>query len=128
MQEGAAFRLMAYLFFIHSTMTIIVGYIPVYFQGEGLSNSEVGLLMAIGPIATIIAQPFWGYMSDKYKSIKRMLLIAISGVILSAFLFLFISFVFRFYDDYVCPFSIYFTNNCSRGFISTANRQIVTTL
>ncbi|GAE30905.1 MFS transporter [Alkalihalobacillus hemicellulosilyticus] len=90
MHEKSAYRLMAYLFFIHSTMTIIVGYIPVYFQAEGLSSSQVGLLMAIGPLATIIAQPFWGYMSDKYKSIKRMLLVAIVGVIVSAMMFLFI--------------------------------------
>ncbi|MCK0471912.1 MFS transporter [Halalkalibacter sp. APA_J-10(15)] len=90
MHEKSAHRLMAYLFFIHSTMTIIVGYIPVYFQAEGLSSSQVGLLMAIGPLATIIAQPFWGYMSDKYKSIKRMLLVAIIGVIISSIMFLFI--------------------------------------
>jgi PPP family 3-phenylpropionic acid transporter len=75
---------MAYLFFAYSTMTIVMSYIPLYFQADGLSGNEVGILMAIGPFATIIAQPFWGFMSDKYKTIKRMIVISAIGVVIAA--------------------------------------------
>ncbi len=74
---------MAYLFFAYSTMTIVMSYIPLYFQSEGLSGNQVGLLMAIGPFATIIAQPFWGFMSDKYKTIKRMINLSAIGVVIA---------------------------------------------
>ncbi|MDT8860586.1 MFS transporter [Alkalihalobacillus sp. MEB130] len=91
MEYRSVYRLMAYLFFAHSTITIINGYIPVFFKEQGLSGSQVGLLMAIGPCATIIAQPMWGYLSDKYKTIKRMLLLALIGVITTAFTFMFVN-------------------------------------
>ncbi|GAE24444.1 permeases of the major facilitator superfamily [Halalkalibacter wakoensis JCM 9140] len=84
-------RLMAYLFFAHSTITIINGYFPVFFQYEGLTGSQVGILMAIGPCATIVAQPMWGYLSDKYKSIKKMILLALSGLCVTIFAFMFVN-------------------------------------
>ncbi|ERN53388.1 MFS transporter [Alkalihalophilus marmarensis] len=84
MEYRSVYRLMAYLFFAYSTMTIVMSYIPLYFQADGLSGNEVGILMAIGPFATIIAQPFWGFMSDKYKTIKRMIVISAIGVVIAA--------------------------------------------
>ncbi|WP_347834968.1 hypothetical protein [Gracilibacillus sp. JCM 18860] len=27
--------------------------------------------MAIGPFIAIFSQPFWGYMSDKYQTVKK---------------------------------------------------------
>ncbi|OLS37625.1 MFS transporter [Alkalihalophilus pseudofirmus] len=84
MEYRSVYRLMAYLFFAYSTMTIVMSYIPLYFQADGLSGNEVGMLMAIGPFATIIAQPFWGFMSDKYKTIKRMIVISAIGVVIAA--------------------------------------------
>lgn len=104
MVEKSIIRLMAYLFFIHSTMTIIIGYIPVFYQGQGLTGSQVGLLMAIGPIATIVAQPFWGYMSDKYKSIKRMIILALFGLFLSTAAFLIVD---SFYGYMILMFVLY---------------------
>ncbi len=91
MDHRSLYRLMAYLFFAYSTMTIIASYIPVFFQVQGLTGSQVGILMAIGPFATIVAQPLWGYLSDKYKSIKRMLIIALIGLILSASAFMLVN-------------------------------------
>ncbi|WP_257008166.1 MFS transporter [Bacillus sp. FJAT-45350] len=86
-QNKSVFRLMAYLFFAYSTMTIIISYMPVYFQYQGLTGTEVGMLLAIGPFASIFSQPFWGFMSDKWKSIKRVLVITLIGVIISSFIF-----------------------------------------
>ncbi|MBU8907447.1 MFS transporter [Desertibacillus haloalkaliphilus] len=80
----SAFRLMAYLYFAYSTMTIIISYMPVYFQHHGLSGIEVGWLLAVGPFASIFAQPFWAYMSDKYKTIKRVLVVTLIGVLAAA--------------------------------------------
>ncbi|WP_088105287.1 MFS transporter [Halalkalibacter urbisdiaboli] len=89
MEFRSVYRLMAYLFFVYSAMTIVNSYIPVFFREEGLSGSQVGMLMAVGPFATIIAQPIWGYMSDKYKTIKRMILLTLLGVLTTGFVFIF---------------------------------------
>ncbi|MFC0471831.1 MFS transporter [Halalkalibacter kiskunsagensis] len=91
MVNNSVYRLMAYLFFTHSTITIINGYFPVFFKSQGLTGSQVGLLMAIGPSATIIAQPMWGYLSDKYKTIKKMIILALVGVCLTATTFMFVN-------------------------------------
>jgi PPP family 3-phenylpropionic acid transporter len=90
MTDKSVYRLMAYLFFAHSTMTIINGYIPVFFKEGGLTGSQVGALMAIGPFATILGQPMWGFLSDKYKSIKKMTIVALIGVGLTVFSFIFV--------------------------------------
>ncbi|WP_049773649.1 MFS transporter [Salisediminibacterium selenitireducens] len=74
------------LFFFHASMTIIISYMPVYFQYMGLSGSEIGILLAVGPAAAIIAQPFWGFVSDKYKTVKRIMLLCLSVALAVAFI------------------------------------------
>ncbi|OIJ18974.1 MFS transporter [Anaerobacillus alkalidiazotrophicus] len=75
--------LKALLFFYYSSMTIIVSYLPVYFQVNGLSNSEIGILLAIGPFAAMVSQPFWGYMTDKYKTSKKIIVLCLISAIFS---------------------------------------------
>lgn len=55
---------------------------------EELTGSEIGFVLAVGPLAQIISQPFWGYMSDKHKTVKRFLLICIFGLIIFSSIFL----------------------------------------
>ncbi|MUK88471.1 MFS transporter [Ornithinibacillus sp. L9] len=75
------------LFSFHATNTIILSFLPLYLQYKGLSGTEIGYVLAIGPLATIFAQPFWGYLSDKYKTIKRILVICIIGLLIFSVLF-----------------------------------------
>ncbi|OLO40386.1 MFS transporter [Alkalihalophilus pseudofirmus] len=80
----SVFKLMAYLFFAYAIMNIVMSYMPIYFTYQGISARELGILLAVGPLASIFAQPFWGYMSDKFKSIKRILLIVVVGTLATA--------------------------------------------
>ncbi|WP_413381304.1 MFS transporter [Alkalihalobacillus sp. 1P02AB] len=82
--QKAVSRLIAYLFFAYSANTVIVSYLSVFYREEGLSGSEVGMLMAIGPFAMLLAQPVWGFLSDKYKTIRKILMIALIGLIVTA--------------------------------------------
>ncbi|MFV8829334.1 MFS transporter [Alkalihalobacterium sp. APHAB7] len=77
--KRSVFKLMAYLFFAYSIMTIVMSYMPVYFRYQGMTAKELGILLAVGPLASIFAQPFWGFMSDKFKTIKRILIIVVAG-------------------------------------------------
>lgn len=76
------------LFAFHATNTIIISYLPLYLADRGLTGAEIGVVLAVGPLAQIISQPFWGYMSDKYKTVKRFMLICIFGLIIFSSIFL----------------------------------------
>src|SRR5699024_7325091 len=75
------------LFSFHATNTIILSFLPLYLQYKGLTGTEIGWVLAVGPLASIFSQPFWGYMSDKYKTVKLILLICIVGLLLSSIVF-----------------------------------------
>ncbi|WP_226659668.1 MFS transporter [Guptibacillus hwajinpoensis] len=86
-KRDTVFFLSLFLFFFHGANTIIISFMPVYFQHSGMSESKIGSILAIGPLAAILAQPFWGYMSDKFGTIKKVLLVTLVGVaIVSVFL------------------------------------------
>lgn len=64
----------------------MVSYLPYYLEDyRGLSGTQIGLIMAVGPFVSLFAQPFWGYISDKYKTIKKILLLCVSGMLIFSF-------------------------------------------
>ncbi|UJL47228.1 MFS transporter [Virgibacillus sp. NKC19-16] len=75
------------LFSFHASNTVILSFLPLYLQFKGLNGTEIGWVLAIGPLASIFAQPFFGYLSDKYKTVKWVLLICIIGLIIGSTLF-----------------------------------------
>lgn len=75
------------LFSFHASNTIIISFLPLYLQYKELSPSEIGWVLAIGPFASIIAQPFWGYMSDKFRTVKWVLFICLIGLIVGSAIF-----------------------------------------
>lgn len=79
--------LKTFLFSYYATNTILLSFLPIYLRSKGLTGTEIGWVLAIGPFATIFSQPFWGYMSDKYKTVKRMIIICIIGLLLSGVVF-----------------------------------------
>lgn len=79
--------LKSFLFSFYATNTIIISFLPLYLQYKGLNGTEIGWVLAIGPLATIFSQPFWGYLSDKYKTVKRILLICVICMLLISIVF-----------------------------------------
>lgn len=75
------------LFCFHATNTIILSYLPIYLRYKGLDGTQIGWVLAVGPFAAIFSQPFWGYMSDKFKTVKWTLIICIIGLLISSSLF-----------------------------------------
>ncbi|BFT70528.1 MFS transporter [Paenibacillus sp. P36] len=58
-------------FFYYASSAILMPYLPLYLQTKGYTAAEIGLLMMIGPFISIFAQPFWGYVSDRFNSVKN---------------------------------------------------------
>src|SRR5699024_4763439 len=75
------------LFSFHAMNIIMISFLAIYLQYKGLNGKEIAWVLAVGPLDSIFSQPFWGYMSDKYKTIKNMLLILIFGLLISSILF-----------------------------------------
>src|SRR5690625_917230 len=87
MKQQSLFSLKMLLFLFHATNTIVLSFLPLLLQNKGLTGKEIGLVLAIGPLATIISQPFWGFLSDKYKTVKKMLIISVIGMLLFSIVF-----------------------------------------
>src|SRR5690625_7359769 len=86
--QGQLRNLKMLLFFFHFTNTIIISFLPIYLDFKGLSGTEIGWVLAIGPLASIISQPFWGFLSDKYRTVKWVLIMTIIGMLIFSILFL----------------------------------------
>lgn len=86
-KKGSLFSLKLLLFLFHATNTIILSFLPLYLKFKGLNGTEIGWVLAIGPFASIISQPFWGYLSDKYKTVKTMLILSVIGMLIFSVIF-----------------------------------------
>lgn len=86
-QKGSLHSLKLLMFLFHATNTIIISFLPLYLKFKGLNGTEIGWVLAIGPFASIISQPFWGYLSDKYKTVKTMLIISVIGMLTFSVIF-----------------------------------------
>ncbi|WP_236634671.1 MFS transporter [Alteribacter lacisalsi] len=54
--------------------------LSVYLQNEvGLRGSQIGVIMSIGPVMMLIAQPIWGLISDYTRSPRILLAISVTG-------------------------------------------------
>lgn len=52
---------------------VLLPYLPLYFAYKGFTPVQVGLLLMVGPFAAIVAQPVWGYVSDRFQTVKWVL-------------------------------------------------------
>jgi MFS transporter, PPP family, 3-phenylpropionic acid transporter len=67
-----------YLLF-YCGMGVFVTLLPIYLNELGLNKGEIGLIMAAGPLATIIGPPLWGYTADHIRDKKKVLLLCLVG-------------------------------------------------
>lgn len=86
-KQSSLYPLKLLLFLFHATNTIVLSFLPLYLQYKGLNGTEIGWVLAIGPFASIISQPFWGYLSDKYKTVKTFLILSVIGMLSFSILF-----------------------------------------
>lgn len=76
--------LRGFTFSIFMTTAVITSYFPLYFQWKGFSAVQIGLLYSIGPMISIAANLIWGLLSDKYRTVKRVLTLLLAGQLLMA--------------------------------------------
>src|SRR5699024_11557166 len=78
-------------------------------------GTEIGYILAIGPLASIFSQPFGGFISDKFKTVKRIIVLCtfmlfITGMIFFSMdgliAFLITGILFFFFVTHIEPLSV----------------------
>ncbi|HBP37805.1 MAG TPA: hypothetical protein DD640_03530, partial [Clostridiales bacterium] len=66
-------------FFAYATISCLNPYIAVILTDRGLDNTRIGLVLTANALMSIVAQPFWGMVSDRIHSIKKVFIICLAG-------------------------------------------------
>ncbi|MDF2963005.1 MAG: Na+/melibiose symporter-like transporter [Paenibacillus sp.] len=72
-------RISLFIFLLFSTFSIMSFFFPPLLQSKGLSSVQIGNILACGSLIAIFGQPIWGYVSDKTKTVKPILLILLTA-------------------------------------------------
>jgi PPP family 3-phenylpropionic acid transporter len=78
-----------YLYYtvIFMAQATIFTFLNIYFQEElGFSFAQIGTIASIGPLVSIITQPWWGILSDRTNK-RKVLMVVIAGAVVVALLF-----------------------------------------
>jgi PPP family 3-phenylpropionic acid transporter len=94
------FRLSLFFFLLFATFSALGALMPLYLKDLGLTTEQIGLQLAMGAVIAIVGQPFFGYVSDKIQSTKKVL---ITVMILS----LVISFVYFSVQSFLSLLSLF---------------------
>lgn len=70
---------------IWSGIPVMWSFMPAYFQLNGLTSSQIGILMSLNPIIAILVQPFFGVRVDRSPSKNRFFAILMLGSIGATF-------------------------------------------
>lgn len=68
-------------FFVYGTVVLFTSFFPLYLQDVGMNKVEIGSLMSVGALVSIIANPFWGIWTDRYHNIRRIVLVMLTGTL-----------------------------------------------
>ncbi len=74
------FKFKAFYFILYFSIGIIGPYRALYLSQRGFSGTQIGLIIGIVPILSIIFQPVWGALSDLLHTRRLLLFIGCLGV------------------------------------------------
>ncbi len=77
MSPTARFRLFFSL--EYAGIGILMPYLALYLASIGLSGTQIGGLLALGPLIAFLVQPVWGLVTDIYHLHRRALVLACFG-------------------------------------------------
>jgi PPP family 3-phenylpropionic acid transporter len=81
-------RVRLYYFIVTGAGGFLIPFLSLFYQRQGMSGTQIGLLGTTGALAGLIAAPFWGRQSDRAADPRRLLQAAFLG---SAVVYLLIS-------------------------------------
>ncbi|QAY66414.1 MFS transporter [Paenibacillus protaetiae] len=76
-KETLALR--GYTFAVYTTQAVVTSFLPLYFLDGGYSEQQIGLLYSTGPIISIVSNLIMGLASDRYRTVKKLLILLLFG-------------------------------------------------
>ncbi|MBD2871306.1 MFS transporter [Paenibacillus arenilitoris] len=73
----------AFNFFVYGSIAVYSTFFALYLQSVGMTTLEIGALMAGGPVVSIFANPLWGYLSDRFRNVRLILIVMLAGSMLA---------------------------------------------
>lgn len=71
--------LRAFMFTIFGTTALVISYFPLYYKELGFTSTQIGYLYAVGPLISMFSNMIWSFASDKYQTIKKIMIILVAG-------------------------------------------------
>lgn len=68
-------------FLIYGTLVIFSAFFQLYLQDIGMDKLEIGSLMAIGPLISLLAHPLWRHLGDRGQNSRTVLLAMMIGLL-----------------------------------------------
>lgn len=87
-QRNGVMRYSLHFALLYMAIAIFGPYIGVFYLEKGFSVFEIGILVSIGPFTALLIQPLWGLLSDRARSRKKILLLAVAGAAFSVLIYL----------------------------------------
>ncbi|WP_068781096.1 MFS transporter [Paenibacillus sp. GM2] len=73
----SAYTVKSFNFLFFALLSMFIPFLPLYFSDRGLSETQIGTIVGIGGFITLIAQPLWGMISDRLRTIRKVLLLLV---------------------------------------------------
>ncbi|AJS58767.1 MFS transporter [Paenibacillus sp. IHBB 10380] len=83
MNSAAPLRMFNLLYF--ALLALFIPFLPVFLDDQGLSPSQIGFIVGTGGFITILAQPLWGMISDRTKTIRKVVLFLLVGATIAGY-------------------------------------------
>ncbi|WP_096189787.1 MFS transporter [Evansella halocellulosilytica] len=88
--QKTIFNMKSFYFFSFFAIGGLFPLLSVYLQNEvGLTGSQIGVIMSVGPIVMLLSQPVWGILSDYTRQPRKLLSVAAIGTGTMGLIYLF---------------------------------------
>jgi PPP family 3-phenylpropionic acid transporter len=81
-QVASRVALSGFYFLLFGITGITLPFLPAYLKSLSLSATQVGALLAISPLVSLLAPPLWGHLADRSGSTGRLLSVLALGALL----------------------------------------------
>src|SRR5512147_3049877 len=70
-------------FLLFATMAFVMPFLALYYQSLDFTGAQIGLLMGLSPLITLVSAPLWTGMADKTRRYRLIMNLALMvGVII----------------------------------------------
>ncbi|NLD73111.1 MAG: MFS transporter [Chloroflexi bacterium] len=71
----------AFYFLFYAAAASLSPYLSLYYREAGLAGSQIGLLLGLSPLISLLASPTWSGYADSTQRHRRVLILAICGAL-----------------------------------------------